>query len=107
MLPDLVFGGVALGEIFIARNAGNIADTDIMGTIEYGAEHLGTPLIVVLGHEACGAVTAVCSVVEKREEFPGSIGAMVDAIVPAARRFMGSPVILSTIRSGKTLKRVC
>jgi len=91
VLPDLVFGGVALGELFIARNAGNIADTDIMGTIEYGAEHLGIPLIVVLGHEACGAVTAACSVVEKHQKFPGSIGAMVDAIVPAAKAVYGKP----------------
>jgi carbonic anhydrase len=91
VLPELIFGGVGLGELFIARNAGNIVDTSTMGTIEYGAEHLGTPLIVVLGHEACGAVTAACSVVEKHEKFPGSIGAMVNAIVPAAKAVRGKP----------------
>jgi carbonic anhydrase len=91
VLPDLIFGGVGLGELFIARNAGNIVDTDTMGTIEYGAEHLGTPLVVVLGHEACGAVTAACSVVEKHEKFPGSIGPMVNAIVPAAMAVYGKP----------------
>lgn len=91
VLPDLIFGGVGLGELFIARNAGNIVDTDTMGTIEYGAEHLGIPLIVVLGHEACGAVTAACSVVERHEKFPGSIGAMVNAIVPAAKAVYGKP----------------
>jgi carbonic anhydrase len=91
LLPDLIFGGVHLGELFIARNAGNIVDTDTMGTIEYGAEHLGIPLIVVLGHEGCGAVTAACSVVQKHEKFPGSIGAMVSAIVPAAKAVYGKP----------------
>jgi carbonic anhydrase len=91
VLPDLVFGGVGLGELFIARNAGNVVDTDTMGTIEYGVEHLGIPLVVVLGHEACGAVTAACSVVEKHEKFPGSIGPMVNQIVPAARAVHGKP----------------
>lgn len=91
VLPDLIFGGVGLGELFIARNAGNIVDTDTMGTIEYGAEHLGIPLIIVLGHEACGAVTAACSVVEKHEKFPGSIGPMVNAIVPSAKAVYGKP----------------
>jgi carbonic anhydrase len=91
LLPDLIFGGVRLGELFIARNAGNIVDTDTMGTIEYGAEHIGIPLIVVLGHEGCGAVTAAGSVVEKHDKFPGSIGAMVSAIVPAAKAVYRKP----------------
>ncbi len=46
--PELIFGGVGLGELFVVRNAGNTADTAVMGTIEYGAEHLGAPLVVVL-----------------------------------------------------------
>lgn len=83
--PELLFGGVGVGELFVARNAGNMADTATMGTIEYGAEHLGVPLIVVMGHERCGAVAAACAVVEKHAKFPGSIGPMVQAIVPAAR----------------------
>ena len=91
VLPELIFGGAGLGELFVARNAGNAVDTSTMGTIEYGAEHLGIPLIVVLGHEACGAVTAACSVVEKHEKFPGSIGPMVNAIVPAAKAVYGRP----------------
>jgi carbonic anhydrase len=91
VLPDLIFGGIGLGELFIARNAGNILDTDTMGTIEYGAEHLGIPLIVVLGHEACGAVTAACNVVQKHEQFPGSIGPMINAIVPVAKAVYGKP----------------
>ena len=84
--PELVFGGVGLGELFVARNAGNMADTATMGTIEYGAAELGIPLIIVLGHQRCGAVAAACSVVEKHAKFPGSIGPMVAAIVPAGTR---------------------
>ena len=87
--PELIFGGVGLGELFVCRNAGNVADTAVMGTIEYGAEHLGSPLVVVMGHSRCGAVQAACDVVEKDAKLPGSIKPMVDAIVPAAKAMKG------------------
>ena len=89
--PELLFGGVGVGELFVARNAGNMVDTAAMGTIEYGASVLGIPLIVVLGHERCGAVAAACEVVTKDTKFPGAIGPMVSAIVPAARAVQGQP----------------
>jgi len=89
--PELLFGGVGMGELFVARNAGNMADTATLGTIEYGAAVLGVPLVVVLGHERCGAVAAACEVVEKKTSFPGSIGPMVQAIVPAAQTTQGQP----------------
>ena len=50
--PELVFGGRGLGELFVARNAGNLADTATIGTLEYGAAVLGSPLIVVLGSQS-------------------------------------------------------
>lgn len=87
--PELLFGGVGPGELFVARNAGNIADTDVLGTLEYGAEHLHSPLIVVLGHERCGAVAAACEVAAKDAKLPGSIGKMVANIVPAAKAVQG------------------
>jgi carbonic anhydrase len=89
--PELLFGGLGVGELFVARNAGNMADTATMGTIEYGVEHLGAPLVVVMGHERCGAVAAACEVVDKHIKLPGSIGPMVDAIVPAAEAVRGQP----------------
>jgi carbonic anhydrase len=89
--PELIFGGQNVGELFIARNAGNMADTATLGTIEYGAAVLGVPLIVVLGHESCGAVAAACEVVEKNAKFPGSIGPMLEPIVPAALAVKGKP----------------
>jgi carbonic anhydrase len=89
--PELIFGGVGLGELFVVRNAGNVADTSAMGTIEYGAEHLGSPLVVVLGHQRCGAVEAACEVVAKRTKLSGFIAPMVDAIVPAAKAVYGKP----------------
>ncbi|MDD7793384.1 carbonic anhydrase [Clostridium sp. 'White wine YQ'] len=55
--PELVFNQ-GLGDLFVIRNAGNVVDPIALGSIEYGTEHLNAPLIVVLGHEKCGAVEA-------------------------------------------------
>ncbi len=89
--PELIFGGLGLGELFVARNAGNLVNTAAIGTVEYGASVLGSPLIVVLGHSQCGAVAAACDVVTKNARFPGSIGPMIDPIVPAALAVQAAP----------------
>ena len=89
--PELLFGGVGLGELFVARNAGNMVETGTLGSIEYGSAVLGVPLIVVLGHERCGAVAAAVDMVEKQARFPGSIGPMVSAIMPAVQAVKGKP----------------
>ena len=89
--PELLFGR-GLGELFIIRNAGNTIDTAALGSIEYGVSLLGCPLVVVLGHENCGAVAAAVEVVEKNASFPGVIGEMIQPIIPAvlaARRSSG------------------
>ena len=80
--PEVLFG-TGLGELFIVRNAGNTVDTVALGSIQYGVAVLGTPLIVVLGHERCGAVDAAVGVVEKNATSPGSIGQMIEPIIPA------------------------
>jgi carbonic anhydrase len=82
--PELIFGGVTLGELFVIRNAGNVLDTGGLGTIEYGTEHLHAPLVVVMGHKKCGAVAAACDVVSKGTQLPASIGKMVQPILPVA-----------------------
>lgn len=89
--PELLFGGVGLGELFVTRNAGNLADTAVIGTLEYGAAVLGSPLIVVMGHQRCGAVAAACDVAMKNAIFPGSIGQMIEPIVPAALAVRDAP----------------
>jgi carbonic anhydrase len=89
--PELLFGGLGVGELFVTRNAGNTIDTATMGTIEYGAAVLKVPLILVMGHERCGAVVAACEIVEKQATFPGFIGKMVETIVPAARKVEKAP----------------
>jgi carbonic anhydrase len=83
--PELLFG-VGLGELFIVRNAGNVVDLAAMGSIEYGVSVLGAPLVLVLGHERCGAVQAAVNVVEHDATFPGSIGQMIEPIIPAVLR---------------------
>jgi carbonic anhydrase len=80
--PELLFGR-GLGELFIVRNAGNTVDTTALGSIEYAILELGVPLVVVLGHERCGAVGAAVSVVQENATFPGAIGEMVEPIIPA------------------------
>jgi carbonic anhydrase len=82
--PELVFGGRGVGELFVARNAGNLVDTATLGTVEYGAAVLGSPLIVVLAHTSCGAVKAACDVVTRNATYPGAIGPMIEPILPAA-----------------------
>ena len=82
--PELIFGGHGVGEIFVARNAGNLVDTATLGTVEYGAAVLGSPLVVVLAHTSCGAVKAACDVVTKNATYPGAIGSMIEPILPAA-----------------------
>ena len=89
--PELVFGGLGVGELFVARNAGNLVDTATLGTVEYGAAVLGSPFIVVLAHTSCGAVKAACDVVTKNATYPGAIGAMIEPILPAALAARGEP----------------
>jgi carbonic anhydrase len=80
--PELLFGR-GLGELFIVRVAGNTVGLAALGTIEYAIANLGVPLVVVLGHERCGAVQAALEVVTTNATFPGRIGDMVEPIVPA------------------------
>lgn len=88
--PELLFGR-GLGELFIIRNAGNTVDTVAMGSIEYAVLELGVPLVVVMGHESCGAVKAAMSVVEKNTRFPGAIDNMIEPIIPAVLQARGQP----------------
>jgi carbonic anhydrase len=80
--PEIIFDK-ALGEIFVVRVAGNVADPIVLGSIEYAAEHIGSPLVMVLGHERCGAVTASVDAHGKPE---GNIGSIVKAIQPSAKK---------------------
>jgi len=81
--PEIVFDK-GLGEIFVVRVAGNILDPIVLGSIEYAVEHLGAPLIMVLGHGRCGALTEA---VEAKGAPPeGNIGAIIKTLAPAVRQ---------------------
>ncbi len=73
--PELLFD-TGLGELFVLRVAGNIADPAVVGSIEYAVEHLHAPLIVVLGHESCGAVAAALD----GSPLPGDLGWLVKQV---------------------------
>jgi carbonic anhydrase len=99
--PEILFHQ-GLGELFVIRNAGNTIDTVAMGSLEYAVAELGVPLIVVLGHERCGAVGAAVAIVEQGASFPGSIGRMVEPIIPAvldARRAGATDLIDASVRA--------
>ena len=85
--PEILFDQ-ALGDLFVVRVAGNIVTPVELGSVEYAVEHLKAPLVVVLGHEECGAVTAA---VEGKESH-GSIPAIIEKIKPAVleARAMGT-----------------
>ena len=88
--PEIIFDQ-GLGDIFVVRVAGNVVESTSLGSIEYGVEHLHTPLLVILGHESCGAVKAALEAKGKAE---GNIGAILKKIMPAvetARRAKKDP----------------
>ena len=82
--PEIIFDK-GLGEIFVIRVAGNVPDPIILGSIEYAAEHFGSRLVMVLGHERCGAVAAAVDAKSKPE---GNIGAIIKPIAPAVKQAM-------------------
>lgn len=83
--PELVFDR-GLGDLFVIRTAGHAIDSAVLGSLQYGVAELNVPLLVVLGHEKCGAVKATIEAVEKHAEAEADIGAIVAAIRPAIER---------------------
>lgn len=84
--PEIIFDQ-GLGDLFVVRVAGNVATDTELGSLEYGAEHLHIPLIVVLGHEHCGAVTAAV----QGGPPEGHIATLVNLIKPAVDKTHGLP----------------
>ena len=82
--PEIVFDQ-NIGDLFVVRNAGNLVDDHTLGSIEYAVEHFGVRLVVVLGHERCGAVTAALA----GESAPGHVQSLVRDIQPAVQAVRG------------------
>ena len=125
VIPNLVFAQ-GLGDLFVARVAGNYPDDDAIASFEYAIEHLGTTLVMVLGHQSCGAVTAVYDAIKTNTPLPphlsslehligpgitdvvrrhGTLDAAVEANVRAgvARLNASPPVIAERVKSGRVL----
>ncbi len=88
--PELVFDQ-GLGDLLCIRTAGEVLDEAVLASIQYGVEELRIPLVLVLGHERCGAVAATLAHVETGAPVPGHLALLVDEITPAARRTRALP----------------
>lgn len=84
--PEILFDQ-NLGDLFVVRTAGQVVDTYALGSLEYAVEHLGVRLIVVLGHERCGALQAAVD----GDSAPGHLGALVADLQPSVRIARGQP----------------
>jgi carbonic anhydrase len=89
--PEVLFDQ-GLGDLFVVRVAGNILDDHVLGSIEYAVEHLGAHLIVVLGHQRCGAVQAAKETLDSKAEAPAHINSIVASIQPAVEATRGADV---------------
>lgn len=93
VIPEVIFNK-GIGDLFVIRVAGNFVTPrcfGVLGSIEYAVEFLHVPLVVVLGHERCGAVKAALNLVKKEQRPPGNIGIIADEIRPAMAEIEGQP----------------
>lgn len=88
--PELVFDR-GLGDLFVIRTAGHVLDNTVIGSIEFGYEEFGIPVVMVLGHERCGALDVTIEALEKHQTIGGSIGAVVSGVTPAVEAAKGRP----------------
>ena len=82
--PEYAFDS-GRGDLFVCRVAGNFANNDSVASLEYAVAELGTPLILVLGHDACGAVNATIKSLKDGTTLPGHLPSLVEAIAPAVK----------------------
>ncbi len=86
-VPSEIIFDQGFGDLFVCRVAGNVATPEEIGSLEFGTLILGAKVIMVMGHERCGAVAATI----KGTQVPGQIGSLLDAIKPAVARAQGQP----------------
>ncbi|VXC60524.1 Carbonic anhydrase [Arthrobacter sp. 9AX] len=91
LAAEIIFD-VGLGDVFVVRTAGQVIDDAVLGSLEYSVGVLGVPLIAILGHDSCGAVSATKSAVETGAMPAGFIRDLVERITPS---------VLTSIRNGQ------
>jgi carbonic anhydrase len=87
---ELVFDQ-GLGDLFVVRTAGHVLDTTVLGSVEYGVAVLGTPLVVVLGHDRCGAVRAASDALLTGTMPPGFVRDVAERVIPSLIGAAGPP----------------
>lgn len=87
---ELVFDQ-GLGDLVVVRSAGGALDQSVIGSIEFGIAELHTPLLVVLGHQRCGALDATMKALNHPTSHPGELGYLVDTLAPAVHQIAGKP----------------
>src|SRR5438093_4353999 len=85
-VPAEIVFDQGLGDLFVVRVAGPVLDEAVLGSLEFAVAELGLGLILVLGHERCGAVAATIAALERGADAPGRIADLVAAITPAVKR---------------------
>jgi carbonic anhydrase len=93
------------GDLFVARVAGNYITTDFIATLEYAAAVLHVPLIMVLGHENCGAIKAAIDATDNYQQFPGHIQTIATALTPAVRAVRRTPDYVDSDRHFDIVKK--
>ena len=93
--PEYAFDA-GRGDIFVCRIAGNFADPEMIASLEYSVAVLNSPLIFVLGHQACGAVDSTIKQVKDGASFPGHIPSLTEALTPAVQAVANQPGDLLT-----------
>ncbi|MEU5724662.1 carbonic anhydrase [Micromonospora sp. NPDC047738] len=88
--PEVLFDQ-GLGDLFDNRVAGNIVDDLLLGSVEFAVEEFHSPLIIVLGHERCGAITATIDAIRSGGTAPGHIGMIVEALRPIVAPVLEQP----------------
>jgi len=86
--PELVFDR-GIGDLFVIRTAGHVLDHAVLGSLEFGVAELKIPLLLVMGHQKCGAVKATIEAVEQHASAPADIQTLVEAITPAVEQSHG------------------
>lgn len=90
IVPEYAFDA-GLGDLFVCRVAGNLISDDVIASLEFAVSVLNTPLILVLGHQACGAVDAAIKSITSGETLPGHLPSLVATLAPAVRAAQGQP----------------
>jgi carbonic anhydrase len=88
--PEYAFDA-GRGDLFVCRVAGNFLNNDVIASFEYGVQVLGTPLLMVLGHAACGAVDATIKSIKDNTTLPGHLPSLVEALSPAVKATLNQP----------------